>query len=251
MPYVTKKPSHYFAALAQDSTESIHVGLYLGGSISEEQHRDFMMLGKLIRHTTRTIQCLWLRFREGDESVVAAFRAFGDELVGSTAIQSLVIEGRAGTHEVQCVIAFLASSELRGIQFRRTDVDASTFNKLKPFFTQTRTLKVLDLSSNPGFGDECIADVLHSLLEGGAQLESLSIGEKFDAMPDERRLLLSRDGISLIATFICKSECIVSIESDTTNLCTLLLSGLFAFNRIPGNTSILSFEYHAPPYSFR
>lgn len=198
------------------------------------------MLGKLIRHTTRTIQCLWLRFREGDESVLAAFRAFGDELVGSTVIQSLVFEGRAGTHEVQCLIAFLASSKLRGIQFRRTDVDASTFNMMKPSFTQTRTLKVLDLSSNPGFGDECITDVLRSLLEGGAQVECLSIGEKFDAMPDERRLLLSHDGISLIATFISKSECIVSIEAAATNLCTRLHSVQFHFNRIPGNTSFLS-----------
>jgi hypothetical protein len=206
MPFVTKRPSHYFAALKQDSTETLHVGLYLGGTISEDQRHDFVMLGRMIRQTTRTIQCLWLRFREGDESVGTAFSAFGDELVGSTAIQSLVFEGRVGTSEVRGLDGFLASNELRGIQFRRTDVDASTFNMMKPFFSQTSTLKVLDLSGNPGFGDECITVILHSLLEGGAQLETLTIGEKFEEVPDMRRMLLSSDGISLIATYISKSE---------------------------------------------
>lgn len=206
MPFVTKKPSHYFSALSQDSTESLHVGLYFAGSISEDAQNDFLMLGRMIRLTTRTIQCLWLRFREGDESVVAAFGAFGKELIGSKAIQSLVFEGRVGTPEVRCLSGFLARNELRGIQFRRTDVDASTFSILKPFFSLTSTLKVLDLSANPGFGDECITDVLHSLLEGGAPLETLSIGEKFDWVPEERRLLLSHGGISLIATYISESE---------------------------------------------
>ena len=206
MPFVTKKPSHYFAALAQDSTESLHVGLYFGGSISDDTQNDFKLLGRMIHQTTRTIQCLWLRFRNGDESVVAAFGVFGNELVGSKAILSLVFEGRLGTPEVQCLSGFLTCNELRGIQFRRTNVDASTFSVLKPFFSQTNTLKVLDLSANPGFGDECITDVLHSLLDGKVPLESLSLGEKFEGIPDEGRLLLSHGGISLIATYISKSE---------------------------------------------
>ncbi len=226
MPFVTKKPSHYFAALAQDSTETLHVGLYFGGSISDDTHNDFKLLGRMIHQTARTIQCLWLRFRDGDDSVVAAFGVFGNELIGSTAILSLVFEGRLSTPEVQCLSGFLARNELRGIQFRRTDVDVSTFRVLKPFFSQTNTLKVLDLSANPGFGDECVTDVLHSLLDGGAPLESLSIGEKFDGIPDDRRLLLSHGGISLISNYISKSEllvfpCMLDVRNARSNSTTV------------------------------
>jgi hypothetical protein len=204
MPFVTKKPSYYFSALAQDSTESLHVGLFLAGSVNEDQHRDYVTLGKLIRQSIRSIQCLWLRFREGDESLVAAFTAFGDELVGSTAIQSLVFEGKVGTTEVRCLDGFFASNELRGIQFRRTDADASTFTMLKHFFSQTSTLKVLDLSANPRFDDKCIIEVMDSLHKGGTQLETLNVGEKFDGGPNESSRL-SSDGISSIAFFISKS----------------------------------------------
>lgn len=207
MPFVTKNPSYYFSALEEESTEPLHVGLYLAGSTNEERARDLKTLGKAIRQTSRSIRCLWLRFKGGDESLHTAFSAFGEELVGATAIQSLVFEGRAGTAEVQCLSDFFTQNDLRGIQFRRTDVDISTFTMLRPFFTDTSTLKVIDVSSNPGVGDECVNLVLDALLEGQTQLETLNIGENnIDGEHDENSRV-SGSGVASIASFVSKSKC--------------------------------------------
>lgn len=211
MPFVTKNPSYYFSALDEESTEPLHIGLYLAGSIDENRAHDLVTLGKAIRQTSRSIRCLWLRFRAGDESLPAAFNAFGDELLGATAIQSLVFEGRVGTAEVQCLSGFFTLNELRGIQFRRTDVDLSTFTALKHFFSHTTTLKVLDMSSNSGVGDECINEVLDALLEGEARLETLNIGENnLDGQPDQNGRV-SGTGVASIASFISETPSLSSI----------------------------------------
>ena len=169
MPFVTKNPSYYFAALSDESaTESLHIGLFLAGTISNEKCQDLITLARLIRQSSRSIRCLWLRFKDGDESLRSAFRAFGEELAAvdtaaatgaekGAGIQSLVFEGRVNTDVISCLSDFLFienNNDLRGIQFRRTDVDITTFTLLRPFFTQSSdTLKVIDMSSNPNVGD--------------------------------------------------------------------------------------------------
>jgi len=211
MPFVTKNPAHYFSALEEGSTEPLHVGLYLAGTIDENRARDLVALGKAICKTSRNIRCLWLRFRDGDASLLAAFRAFGEELLGATAIRSLVFEGRAGTAQVQCLSGFFTHNELRGIQFRRTDVDLSTFTLLESFFSQTTTLRVLDMSSNLGVGDECINKALDAIQEGEAKLDTLNIGEtNLDGEPDENTRV-SGDGVASIALFISKTPSLSSI----------------------------------------
>lgn len=200
MPFVTKNPSYYFSALAEgeessssphNDAEPLHVGLYLAGNgyatDACDRARDLLALGRAIRETSRSVRCLWLRFRRGrnDEnsyaSLLTALRGFGEELAGSSAVQTLVFEGSVGTAEVRCLRAFLLDGRcaLRGLQFRRcAELDASTFLMLRPFFARSNsTLRGLDMSSNPGVGDECIGEVLGSMLEGETRLETLSLGE--------------------------------------------------------------------------
>ena len=204
---MTKNPSFYFSALGEESTEPLHIGLYLAGSINEERANDLMTLGRAIHQTSRSIRCLWLRFREGDESLLAAFCAFGEELVGAAAIQSLVFEGKVGTAEVLCLSGIFTKNDLGSLQFRRTDVDTSSLTMLKPFFSHTTTLKVLDMSSNSGVGDECINEVLNSLLDGGTRLETLNLGESnLDGQPDEISRV-SGNGVASIVSFVSKSRC--------------------------------------------
>lgn len=218
MPFVTKKPSHYFSELKEESTEPLHVGLFLSGSFNEKNLDDLVALGRAIRTTTRSIRCLWLRFKNVDESLLEAFRAFGEELVGATAIQSLVFEGRAGTAEVQCLSAFFGQNELRGLQFRRTDADISTFTLLGTFFSRSTSLKVLDISSNNGVSDDCINQVLNALLEGGTRLETLYIGENnLDGEPDERNRVSDRT-IFNIASFVSKTPSLSSLTLKLRDL---------------------------------
>lgn len=217
MPFVTKNPSLYFSSLEEESNlesaESLHIGLHLAGSFSEERARDLVSLGRILQHSSRPIRCLWLRFREGDESLLAAFGAFGDELVGAKTIQSLVFEGKVGTAEVRRLGGFLSHNELRVIQFRKTDIDLSTCIVLKPFFSHTTTLKVLDMCSNPGFGDDCVLNVLGALLLGGSRLETLIIGENIlDGAPDED-MRVSESGVASIASFVSKSESFLLFHS--------------------------------------
>jgi hypothetical protein len=210
MPYVTKNPTFYYSSLGEDSTsesaEPLHIGLLLAGTFSDEKARDLVTLGRVLRQSSRPIRCLWLRFREGDESLLAAFGAFGDELVGATTIKSLVFEGKVGTAEVHRLGGFLSHNELRVMQIRKTDVDLSTFMVLRPFFSLTTTLTVLDMCSNPGFDDDCVLNVLDALLEGGTRLETLNIGENnINGAPDENKRL-SENGVAAIASFVSKGK---------------------------------------------
>ena len=118
MPFLTKNPSYYLSALKEESTEPLHIGLYLAGSsINVERASDLVSLGRAMRQTSRCIRCVWLRFRMGSETLCAALTAFGEELIGATAIQSLVFEGKVGTAEVQCLNGFFTHNDLRHLQF--------------------------------------------------------------------------------------------------------------------------------------
>lgn len=203
MPFVTKKPSHYFAALEEESTEPLHIGLLLAAST--EAH-DLISLGRSIRKSSRPVRCIWLRFKDGNVLPHTALMAFGNELVGATGIQSLVFEGGAGTDEVGCLEAYFANCDLRSLQFRKTNIDASTLAMLGPFFRQSTTLRSLETSSNPRVDDECIDIMLDSLAKGGTNLDTLNIGESnVDGQPDESNI--SSSGVASIALFMYKSEC--------------------------------------------
>lgn len=245
MPFVTKNPSYYFSALEDDDwTEPLHVGLYLAGSsINEGRARDLLALGRAIHQASRPIRCLWLRFRQGNESLLEALSVFGEELAGAKTIQSLVFEGKVGTAEVNCLRGFFAQNDLRSLQFRRTEVDMSTFVMLKPFFTNTSALKVLDISSNPGVGDECINEVLDSLLEGGTKLETLNLGEaNIDGPPDDDNRL-SGSGVASIASFAFKSECFTGFIAIFSSL------GLTRTPCLPTHsTSLRDHTYQPRPY---
>lgn len=207
MPFVTKKPSHYFAALEEgESAEPLHIGLLLAGGVTDgERADDLVSLGRAVRRSSRRVRRLWLRFKGGgDDGVVrSALTAFGDELAGAATVQSLVFEGAVGTDEVSCLGGFFANCSLRELQFRRTNVDASTFVVMAPFFQGSTTLKVLDMSSNPDVNDECIDVILNSF---GTRLETLSIGESNIDGQQEGSSKISGRGVFSIASFISKSE---------------------------------------------
>ena len=212
MPFVTKNPAHYLKALAEDSAEALHIGLFFSRSISEQQAIDLIKLAKAIKESTRTIRCLWLRFRDGDESICTALQEFGNELAGASSIQSLVIEGKAGTTELACLAGFFRENRLRGLQLRRTDVDASASSVLQPFFLGSETLNVLDLSQNSKLGDEFVKDLLTSLTEGETSIETLSIGESdIDATDDNDEIeRISGSSVELIAGYVSRCKFDVS-----------------------------------------
>lgn len=209
MPFVTKNPAHYLEALAEDSAEPLHIGLFFSRSINEQQTTDLIKLAKAIQQSTRTIRCLWLRFRDGDESICAALQSFGDELVDAASIQSLVIEGKAGPAEVACLAGFIRRNQLRGLQFRRTDIDASASAVLRPLFLGSDTLNVLDMSQNSKLGDLFIKDMLTSLSEGETNIESLSIGEcDIDTAGDNDEMeRISGSRVELIAGYVLRCKC--------------------------------------------
>jgi hypothetical protein len=208
MPFVTKNPAHYLKALAEDSSEALHVGLFFSRSISEQQAADLIKLGKAIQQSKRIIRCLWLRFRDGDESICAALQAFGDELICVATIQSLVVEGKVGPTEIKCLAGFFRNNKLRGLQLRRTDIDASASPVLMPLFSGSSTLKVIDLSQNSKLGDVFVQDMLAALLEGDATIETLNIGEcDIDAIEDDNEIhRISGSGVELIAGYVSRCK---------------------------------------------
>ncbi|KAL7436337.1 hypothetical protein ACHAXM_005135 [Skeletonema potamos] len=220
MPFVTKNPAHYLKALAEDSSEALHVGLFFSRSISEQQAADLIKLGKAIQQSKRIIRCLWLRFRDGDESICAALQAFGDELICVATIQSLVVEGKVGPTEIKCLAGFFRNNKLRGLQFRRTDIDASASPVLMPLFSGSSTLKVIDLSQNSKLGDVFVQDMLAALLEGDATIETLNIGEcDIDAIEDDNEIhRISGSGVELIAGYVSRSKSLSSLTLRLLNL---------------------------------
>ncbi|KAL7455283.1 hypothetical protein ACHAWC_006841 [Mediolabrus comicus] len=219
MPYVTKNPAQYFSALKEDSPEALHIGLFFSRTITEQQAADLVKLGRDIKNTSRLIRCLWLRFRDGDESICAALQAFGDELVGATSIQSLVIEGKAGLAEVQCLAGFFGDNKLRGLQLRRTDIDESASAVLRPLFSGSDSLKVLDLSQNSKLGDAFIQDMLVALSEGEVKIETLNIGEcDIDATDNDDIERITGSGVEMIAGYVSQCKSLSSMTCRLLNL---------------------------------
>ena len=204
MPFVTKNPAYYLKALAETSKETLHIGLFFAHSVNEQQAAELIKLGTAIRQSERTIRCLWLRFRDGDDSIYNSLKVFGDEIVGVASIQSLVIEGRAGFVHMQSLTGFFHNNSLRGLQFRRTDIDASASGILKPMLSQSKTLRMLDLSHNSKLSDDFFKAMFIVLSEAESNIETLNICETNTDTADENDGVqrISRASVAIIARFV-------------------------------------------------
>jgi hypothetical protein len=207
MVFVAKRPHLYIPELEQQTTEFVNVGLYFGTTISAEQAESWLALARAIRQTRRPIRCLWLRFANGDDSVLSTLRSFGQELVGCAAVQSLILENRIGNAEIMCLKDYLTSNTtLRGIKFLRTNLDTSEFVLLHDFFAGDGSLRVLDVYGNKGVEDEAVREMLSALLVGGSNLETLNIGEStFDDVEGVPRI--TESGVEAILSFVRRSKC--------------------------------------------
>eukprot|EP00804_Cyclotella_cryptica_P019407 CCRYP_006595-RA/>CCRYP_006595-RA protein AED:0.01 eAED:0.01 QI:154/1/1/1/1/1/2/155/461 len=217
-----KEPPDYVPALQQNSTAPLHISLELGGSMDTHQLASWVSLGKAIRNTRRFVRCLRLRFKDGDNSKEHALNSvlysFGQELVGSASIESLVVEGKFGTPELECLKVYLVQSSLRGIKFHQTDINHSSFLILRDFFIRNKGLKVLDLSSNFGIDDEGILECIDAMLRGKANLETLNI-DCVDAKDnnDSFTCSISGSGAELIAWFVSRTPSIVNLKLGLSN----------------------------------
>jgi len=179
--------------------------------MDKHQLTSWVSLGKAIRHTRRFVRCLRLRFTDGNDSTEhtlhSVLHSFGQELVGCTSIESLFVEGKLGTNELECLKDFLIQSTLRGIKFHQTDINHSSFLILRDFFIGNKGLKVLDLSNNLCIDDEAILECIDALLRGKANLETLNI-DCVRAGDDNHdgNCSISESGAELIAWFVSRSK---------------------------------------------
>lgn len=207
---MAKKPHLYIPELQQPTTDLVNVGLYIGASISEDQAPLWIALARAIRQTSRSVRCLWIRFaKNGDESVHGTLRSFGEELIGCTAVQSLILENKIGTAELLCLKDWLTSNtSLRGIKFLRTSLDLSSFVHLHDFFAGNGSLKVLDVFGNDGVGDGAIREILGAILEGGSKLETLNVGENNleDDGDVEGETRITESGVEAILSYVRRSK---------------------------------------------
>ncbi|KAL3782240.1 hypothetical protein HJC23_000303 [Cyclotella cryptica] len=207
MVFVAKKPHLYIPELQQQTTELVNIGLYFGSTVSEEQASSWLALARAIRQTTRSIRCLWLRFADGDESVLSMLRSFGQELVGCTAVQSLILENKVGMAELLCLKDYLTSNtSMRGIKFLRTSLDTAAFILLRDFFAGNGSLKVLDVYANNGVGDEAVREVLGAISEGRSRLETLNVGESNFGDDVEGVSRVTHSGVEAILAFVRRSK---------------------------------------------
>lgn len=208
MVFVAKKPHLYIPELQQQTTELLNIGLYFGSTVSAEQATSWLALSRAIRQTTRSIRCLWLRFADGDESVLSMLRSFGQELVGCAAVQSLILENKIGMAELLCLKDYLTSNtSIRGIKFLRTSLDTAAFILLRDFFAGNDSLKVLDVFANNGVGDEAIKELLGAILEGKSRLETLNVGESNFGDDVEGVSRVTESGVDAILSFVRRSKC--------------------------------------------
>jgi hypothetical protein len=189
MPFVTKNPAHYFSALAEDSTDPLKIGLFFSGYMSDTNSSALVKLASAIKTTTRSIRCLWLRFQDDvDEVTMSSFRLFGQMIVGTKAIESIVLEGNGvGLEQIVCLQEYLSTNKtLRGINFTDTMLDRSSSMLLYAFLSGNSALRVLDLTSNSRVDDDSITALLTALSEGGSNnLSTLNICEaNFDGVED-------------------------------------------------------------------
>jgi len=237
MPFLTRNPAHYLPALRDDTTEPLHVGLYLGGGGENENvagedddeprlqdqeaagESSWAELASSIRQTKRSIRCLWLRVGSGDgggndgwgdAATLSAMRALGRGLVGATSVESLVLEDRGvGPRQLECLHDFMAgNASMRGIKFLRTRLDAPSASMLGDFFEGDPTLRVLDLTSNPGVDDAVVESVLGAISRNGrCKLETLNLLERAEDEADAPGIGISESGVETIVSFVSRSEC--------------------------------------------
>eukprot|EP00804_Cyclotella_cryptica_P004329 CCRYP_017992-RB/>CCRYP_017992-RB protein AED:0.04 eAED:0.04 QI:158/1/1/1/0.5/0.33/3/2039/496 len=213
MVFVAKKPHLYIPELQQQTTELVNIGLYFGSTVSEEQASSWLALARAIRQTTRSIRCLWLRFADGDESVLSMLRSFGQELVGCTAVQSLILENKVGMAELLCLKDYLTSNtSMRGIKFLRTSLDTAAFILLRDFFAGNGSLKVLDVYANNGVGDEAVREVLGAISEGRSRLETLNVGESNFGDDVEGVSRVTHSGVEAILAFVRRTRSIAHLK---------------------------------------
>ncbi|KAL7521351.1 hypothetical protein ACHAWX_006021 [Stephanocyclus meneghinianus] len=213
MVFVAKKPHLYIPELQQQTTELLNIGLYFGSTISAEQTTSWLALSRAIRQTTRSIRCLWLRFADGDESVLSMLRSFGQELVGCAAVQSLILENKIGMAELLCLKDYLTSNtSMRGIKFLRTSLDTAAFILLHDFFAGNDSLKVLDVFANNGVGDEAIKELLGAILEGKSRLETLNVGESNFGDDVEGVSRVTESGVEAILSFVRRTPSIAHVK---------------------------------------
>ena len=250
MPFLTRNPSYYLSALQEDSTEALHIGLFLGENVTHhdlaEQGAEsdlilaescWVELAMAIQKTQRSIRCLWLRFKSEDgnelryDTALAAFRALGRGLIGATAIESLVLEDQGmGLDQLACIRDYLEGNKtLRGIKFLRTHLSGASSLLLNDFFSSNSSLKVLDLTCNPKVDDTTVTEILGAILRNDScRLETLNVLEKLEGEADAG-IGISESGVNFIALFVSKSkykllpchELVPSVHSTYQNFLSL------------------------------
>eukprot|EP00571_Detonula_confervacea_P015148 CAMPEP_0172308182 /NCGR_PEP_ID=MMETSP1058-20130122/8865_1 /TAXON_ID=83371 /ORGANISM="Detonula confervacea, Strain CCMP 353" /LENGTH=505 /DNA_ID=CAMNT_0013020545 /DNA_START=37 /DNA_END=1554 /DNA_ORIENTATION=- len=231
MPFLTRNPSYYLSALQEESTEPLHIGLYLGNDAAVHHHdgeeqaesvtilteSSWIELATAIQQTARSIRCMWLRVKiEGgndrlDDTALAAFRALGQGLVGATAIESLVLEDRGmGVNQLSCLREYLArNTTLRGIKFLRTHLDTPSSLLLNDFFVGNSALRVLDLTANPRVDDETIRGILGAILRNDAcRLETFNVFETLEGDADG----ISESCVGFIASFVSRTPSLTNVR---------------------------------------
>ncbi|KAL7529663.1 hypothetical protein ACHAXR_003083, partial [Thalassiosira sp. AJA248-18] len=222
MPFLTRNPSYYLTALQEESTNPLHIGLYLGENAHQDEdeqveltilaEQSWVQLATAIRETSRSIRCLWLRVKnEGGNDLtdtsLAAFRTLGQGLVGDSAIESLVLEDQGvGMDQLMCLREYLArNTTLRGIKFLHTNLDAPSSLLLNGFLVGNSALRVVDLTANPRVDDETVRVILGAIMQNsGCRLETLNIFEKLEGEADAN-IGITESGVGFIASFVSKT----------------------------------------------
>lgn len=214
---VTKNPAKYLTALQEDSIDTLQIGLFFSGQISDTHAASLLELASAIQTTSRSIRCMWLRFKDDvDQVTMSSFRAFGQIIVGAKSIESVVLEGDGVGHEqIVCLQKFLdTNTTLRGINFTDTKLDRSSSMLLTDFLSGNSLLRVLDLSSNSGVDDDSIETVLTAISLGGSQLSTLNICDAhFDGVEDliGDNGSITTAGVRTITAFISQTPSLVTI----------------------------------------
>ena len=220
MPFLTRNPKYYLSALRENrTTDPLHIGLLFQEGAGEEQSssEEWVELANAIKHTCRSIRCLWLRLKstrheEDDENNKdPAFYTFTSCLTtsSSTSIESLVLEDSGiDINQMRCFHDFLSSNtSLRGIKFLRTRLDSQSSTLLTSFFVNNPSLRVVDFSYNPLVDDDTVRGILDALLQNKrCQLETLNIFERIEEEDAWDEVGLSQSCVNYIVSFVQKSK---------------------------------------------
>lgn len=238
MPFLTRNPSYYLAALQEGSTDPLHIGLYLGGGDQQvpgqgrggvegggveesmelattDEIKSWTELASAIRETSRSIRCLWLRVAKNDDessddtaSVLSAMRTLGHGLVGTTVVENVAFEDQGmAMDQLLCLREYLAGdTTIRGIKFLRTNLDAPSSLLLNDFLEGNSSLRVVDLTDNPRVDDKTVRVMLDAITRNrGCRLETLNIFEKLEG--DAATIgITGESGVNSIASFVAQSK---------------------------------------------